>query len=216
MSTTRLVVLGAVRVFQPVHGYFLRRELMTWQVDEWANINPGSIYNALRTLTREGFLEEVDTEAEGARPARTTYRLTGNGEDEFFVLLRQALWTVETFDPTPVHASLSFMCALTRREVIDAFEHRVSEIDAKILASGYAIEAVLASDTTPHFVREMFDITTSRLRGEQDWARQLIKRLQDGAYVFSDEPGYGDPPRDRPGSPPYPAGRPPEGRRPSS
>ena len=191
MSTTRLVVLGAVRVFQPVHGYFLRRELMTWQVDEWANINPGSIYNALRTLTREGFLEEVDTEAEGARPARTTYRLTGDGEQEFLSLLRQALWKVETFDPTPVHASLSFMWALTRREVIDAFEHRINEIDAKVLASGYAVEQVLDSDTTPHFVREMFDLTVARLRGEQEWARHLVKRLRDGDYVFSDEPGYG-------------------------
>jgi DNA-binding PadR family transcriptional regulator len=209
MSTTRLVVLGAVRVFQPVHGYFLRRELMTWQVDEWANINPGSIYNALRSLTREGFLEEVDTEAEGARPARTTYRLTGDGEQEFLSLLRQALWKVETFDPTPVHASLSFMWALTRREVIDAFEHRISEIDAKVLASGYAVEQVLTSDTTPHFVREMFDLTVARLRGEQDWAQHLVKRLRDGDYVFSDEPGYGRPPPGVRGSPPYPAGRPP-------
>lgn len=206
MSTTRLVVLGAVRVFQPVHGYFLRRELMTWQVDEWANINPGSIYNALRSLTREGFLEEVETEAAGARPTRTTYRLTGDGEDEFLSLLRQALWQVETFDPTPVHASLSFMWALTRREVIDAFEHRIAEIDAKVLASGYAVDQVLTSETTPDFVREMFDLTVARLRGEQEWARHLVKRLRNGDYVFSDEPGYGRPP---PGVPPYPAGRPP-------
>src|SRR6185437_3686900 len=206
MSTTRLVVLGAVRVFQPVHGYFLRRELMTWQVDEWANINPGSIYNALRTLTREGFLAEVDTEAEGARPARTTYRLTSDGEQEFLSLLRQALWQVETFDPTPIHASLSFMWALTRREVIDAFEHRINDIDAKILASGYAIEQVLDSETTPNFVREMFDLTTARLRGEQEWARALVKRLRDGDYVFSDEPGYG---HHGPGDPANPAGLPP-------
>ena len=47
-NITRLVVLGAVRQFEPVHGYFLRRELMTWHVDEWANIQPGSIYNALK------------------------------------------------------------------------------------------------------------------------------------------------------------------------
>ena len=59
MSANRLLILGAVRIFQPVHGYFVRRELMSWHADAWANLNPGSIYNALRTLTREGFLEEV-------------------------------------------------------------------------------------------------------------------------------------------------------------
>ena len=57
MSTTRLLVLGAVRIFQPAHGYLVRRELVTWHVDDWANLNPGSIYNALRTLARDGLLE---------------------------------------------------------------------------------------------------------------------------------------------------------------
>ena len=28
MSSTRLLVLGAVRIFQPVHGYDVRRELL--------------------------------------------------------------------------------------------------------------------------------------------------------------------------------------------
>jgi DNA-binding PadR family transcriptional regulator len=193
MSTTRLVVLGAVRNFQPVHGYFLRRELMTWQVDAWANINPGSIYNALRTLTKEGFLEEVDTGSSGGRPARTTYQLTPDGEGEFMTLLRGALWRVEPFDPEPVIASVSFMWALPRQEVIDAFEHRIDDIDVKALASTQAVDQVLGSPTTPDFVRETIDLTTARLRGEQEWARMLVKRLRYGDYVFCGEPGDGDP-----------------------
>jgi hypothetical protein len=42
MSSTRLLILGAVRIFQPVHGYFVRRELLSWRADQWAKINPGS------------------------------------------------------------------------------------------------------------------------------------------------------------------------------
>ena len=53
-SATRLLVLGCVRIFQPVHGYFLRRELVSWEVERWAHIHPGSIYNALKTLTKAG------------------------------------------------------------------------------------------------------------------------------------------------------------------
>lgn len=41
MSTTRLLLLGAVRVFPPVHGYLLRRELLSWQVEDWAHVEPG-------------------------------------------------------------------------------------------------------------------------------------------------------------------------------
>jgi DNA-binding PadR family transcriptional regulator len=54
MSSTRLLMLGAVRIFQPVHGYFVRRELLTWRADQRAKINPGSIYNALRALFLHG------------------------------------------------------------------------------------------------------------------------------------------------------------------
>ena len=65
-------MLGCVRIFQPVHGYFLRRELASWEIERWARIHPGSIYNALKMLTRAGLLEEIETPA-GTRPQRTTY-----------------------------------------------------------------------------------------------------------------------------------------------
>ena len=77
-AATRLLVLGCVRIFQPVHGYFLRRELATWEIESWARIHPGSIYNALKTLTRAGLLAEIESPA-GNRPQRTTYVLTRGG-----------------------------------------------------------------------------------------------------------------------------------------
>ena len=45
MTSNRLLVLGAVRIFQPVHGYLVRRELLSWHAEEWAHLNPGSVYN---------------------------------------------------------------------------------------------------------------------------------------------------------------------------
>jgi hypothetical protein len=89
MSATRLLVLGAVRIFQPIHGYDLRRELMSWHADEWANISFGSIYFALKKMTADGLLEEVDTGRSGGRPEKTRYRLTAAGETEFQSLLRE-------------------------------------------------------------------------------------------------------------------------------
>ncbi|WP_166870824.1 PadR family transcriptional regulator [Salinibacterium sp. ZJ450] len=186
-TTTRLVVLGAVHQFQPVHGYFLRRELLTWHVDEWANIQPGSIYNALRSLEKDGYIEEASTETEGKRPERTTYRMTQAGEVEFLRLLRRALWNVETFDIKPVMALTSFMYALRRDEVLEALEHRVKEIDAKLASNNYNIEDVRRSPTTPAYVREIFELSSGRLRGEQVWAQQLHDRLVAGDYVFAGE-----------------------------
>ena len=68
MSATRLLLLGTVRIFQPVHGYFVRRELLSWYADAWAHVNPGSVYNGLRSLVREGFIAEVGTRRRAAGP----------------------------------------------------------------------------------------------------------------------------------------------------
>jgi DNA-binding PadR family transcriptional regulator len=114
MSTTRMMILGLVRWLEPVHGYQVRQELLSWDVENWANIAPGSIYHALRKLAEEGLLAEVAVEQVGARPARTTYRTTRMGREEFERLLRNQWW--EIHNPTdPFLAALSCLPSLTRR-----------------------------------------------------------------------------------------------------
>ena len=188
MSATRLLLLGTVRIFQPVHGYFVRRELLSWHAEAWAHLNPGSVYNGLRSLAREGFIEEVGTEAEGGRPARTTYRLTGDGETEFMLLLRGALWSVSAHDPGDLMAAWSFAWALKRAEVIAALEHRVEQISASARANEFTIEGIQHGHEMPDTVAEHFRLTQARLDGEASWARALIERLRAGEYWFEGEP----------------------------
>jgi DNA-binding PadR family transcriptional regulator len=191
MSATRLLLLGTVRIFEPVHGYFVRRELKSWHADEWANLNPGSVYNGLRSLARDGFVEEVGTEAEGGRPARTTYRLTGDGHTEFQRLLRDTLWNVSRFEPADLMAAWSFAWALKREEVIAALESRVDQIEASGRAVSFAIEEIPNHHDTPATVAEHYRLAQARLDGEAAWARQLLERLRAGEYWFEGEP---DPP----------------------
>jgi DNA-binding PadR family transcriptional regulator len=201
MSATRLLLLGTVRIFQPVHGYFVRRELLSWHAESWANLNPGSVYNGLRSLARDGFLEEVGTETKGGRPARTTYRLTGDGETEFLRLLRDALWKV-SLESADLMAAWSFAWALTRDEVIAALESRVEQIEASARATTFAIADIPGNHNTPATVAEHYRLGQARLDGEADWARRLLERLRAGEYWFDGEP---DPPWSSP----------PEGARPS-
>jgi DNA-binding PadR family transcriptional regulator len=205
MTATRLLLLGTVRIFQPVHGYFVRRELLSWKADAWANLNPGSVYNGLRSLARDGFVEEVGTETAGGRPARTTYQLTGDGETEFLHLLRDALWNVSRFEPADMMAAWSFAWALTRDEVIAALESRLEQIRASGRAANFAIEALSDDPGTPDTVAEHFRLAQARLDGEAAWARQLLERLRGGEYWFEGEP---DPPwsASPPGRAPTPHG----------
>lgn len=186
MSATRLLLLGTVRIFQPVHGYFVRRELLSWHADSWANLNPGSVYNGLRSLSRDGFVEEVGTEAHGGRPARTTYGLTGDGATEFLRLLRNSLWTV-SLDPADLMAAWGFSAALKRDEVIAALESRIDQVEASARATDFAI-ADIPKSGTPDTVAEHYRLAQARLNGEAAWARQLLDRLRAGEYWFDGEP----------------------------
>lgn len=202
MSATRLLLLGTVRIFQPVHGYFVRRELLSWHAESWANLNPGSVYNGLRSLARDGFVEEVGTETKGGRPARTTYQLTGDGETEFLRLLRDALWKV-SLESADLMAAWSFAWALKRDEVIAALESRVEQIEASARATAFTIADIPGNQNMPDTVAEHYRLGQARLDGEADWARRLLERLRAGEYWFDGEP---DPPWS---SPPHEGAREP-------
>jgi len=187
-STTRLLVLGVVRIFQPVHGYEVRRELITWRAQEWASVQPGSIYNALKTLTRDGFLEVVGTDQVGGRPERTSYRLTSAGEEEFRTLLREEWWTVRP--PTDsLMAAISFIGFVSRAEAIAALEHRTAQIHSMVRGIEFGIEAHDGVDS-PFHVREMMRLMNARVLAEVEWARQFIARLKAGEYATADDPPW--------------------------
>jgi DNA-binding PadR family transcriptional regulator len=185
MSTTRLLLLGVVRIFQPAYGYQLRRELLTWNVQDWANINPGSIYTGLRTLAKHGYLLEVD---EGDRPGRTSYKLTTDGETEYFSLLRRMLWGVDGFHPDKMQVALSFLWSLRRDEVLAALEARIVQLEQQQKAEPFAERQVLEDPGTPNHIVEMLRIVDARANGELEWTRAFRDRVTDGAYSFAGEP----------------------------
>ncbi|WP_280255512.1 PadR family transcriptional regulator [Nocardia wallacei] len=90
VPATRMQVPAVVRMMQPVHGYHVRRELLSCHADEWANVEQCSVYGAMKTMQRDGSIAVEGVGQDGARPERTTYRLTAEGEKVFGCLLREA------------------------------------------------------------------------------------------------------------------------------
>ena len=194
MSTTRLLLLGVVRIFQPAYGYQLRRELLTWNVQTWANINPGSIYTGLRTLAKHGYLQELE-EGAGRKPGRTSYKLTADGESEYFNLLRSALWNVDGFKPDQMQVALSFLWSLRRDEVLAALDSRIVQLEQREKAQPFTERQIIEDPGTPDHVVEMIRITIARDRGELEWTRSFRARVADGAYSFAGEhPSWQPPP----------------------
>ena len=184
-STTRLLVLGVVRILQPVHGYDARRELLSWRADEWANVAPGSVYNQLKTLVADGLLQVVATESQAGRPARTVYRVTADGDSEFTRLLRESWWTLGS-SPASILAATCFLPHLSRTELITALEHRLALLDAARSGMQFAVDE-LPSPSTPGHVAEVLRLSAAHTAGEREWAERLIERLQAGHYLLRGE-----------------------------
>jgi DNA-binding PadR family transcriptional regulator len=194
MSATRLLVLGAVRIMQPVHGYDVRRELVSWNLEEVAHIKPGSIYSALKTLAKDGLLEATADDPE--KPERTSYRITGEGEKEFQNLLRGAWWRVVR-PAEPLVPALCLMPFLPREELIAALRSRLAQLtaaldEARFLRGTIQDGAVGDDGGIPEHVREIVDFLSARTKAEVGWTRQLLTRLRDGHYTFAGDGGWVD------------------------
>lgn len=176
-------MLGVVKLVGEAHGYVVRRELKSWSADSWANVQPGSIYHALKALARDGLLEPVGTES-GEGPARTTYRITESGEHELRDLLTHAL-----ADPAAgndeVSAAVAMLNLLPRSQAVVLLKNRLAGLEGQLTPTRHGIGAMPEMGKPAH-VSELFRLWLVHLEGQVRWTRELIERLEAGAYELSD------------------------------
>lgn len=181
-----MMILGVVRMLQPVHGYDVRRELLSWHADRWANVQPGSVYHALKKLADEGALREVGSEQVGGRPARTRYEMTEKGADQFRDLLTAALWEQHAVED-PFLAGFSLMTELPREEVAAALRHRARQLRTENEGARAAIESGWAvPDNKPTHVRWMLELGIARSEGEIVWCERVAAQIEAGEPYFSE------------------------------
>lgn len=173
------MVLGVVRGYGRAHGYLIGQDLLSWGADDWANVKWGSIYHALKQLTKGEFLREDFTV-----PGRTDYELTERGEFEFKRLLAEAFRRPEP-RPDMLCAGLALLPALTRAEAIGLLEQRLVALEA----SSADAAGRIANHGDPEHVRELYGLWKHTADGGVDWTRGLIDRLADGAYPMAGERG---------------------------
>lgn len=184
VAPTRLLVLGVIRLLQPVHGYDIRRELLSWQADDWANVAPGSVYGALKTMERDGWIEAVETSQAGSRPARTTYRVTDEGEKEFHALLH-ATWMHAHSERHPLLPAVALMPLADRDDVVGHLEARALDLEAECKRTRAQIGHIERgtgdpSTGVPYHTAEMLRLTLVRAEAELAWTESLLERLRSG------------------------------------
>jgi DNA-binding PadR family transcriptional regulator len=193
-TETRLLLLGAVSIFEPVNGYQIRRELLSWGVEEWANIKPGSIYNGLATLAQRGELVRHDLR-DGSREV-AVYELSDTGRTEFRRLFEASLTEVRPSAPMGFQTAMSLLPMATRDRARTLLATRLENLDRA--AEEGRRRGALAGDSPPH-VSELVDYWEQITQAERDWLVRVIAHIDEGALSFQDEQWQWTPAADDPG-----------------
>lgn len=198
--TTRMLVLGAVQIFGPANGYQLRRELLSWEVERWAHVNPGSIYSMLTTLEKQGAIARHDIELDGARPV-AVYTVTPEGSAEFERMVFDAIATVpDSGDALPMRVAMSFGATLSRAQFLDAVAERIRLFWAGVEEFDAKLDALREPLPVPPHVLSELRLEVALMRAQLDWLIELQGQVRDGGLVFRGEGEHAwMPPSDDPG-----------------
>ena len=188
-DTTRLLVLGVTQIFGPANGYQLRRELLSWNVQDWAHVNPGSIYSMLATLTKQGLVERSDLVlSEGAHPV-AVFRTTPAGDSELQRMVRDGLTTVHQFERTEFYAAASLMVTtLERDEIVELLEQRIANLRSTATQLEVTVVQVDADTGTPPHVGRLVDYSAQLMAAESTWLGGFVDDIRSGAMTFLNEP----------------------------
>lgn len=191
-TDTRMLLLGAVALFEPVNGYQIRRELLSWSVDDWANLNPGSIYNGLATLTRQGQLARHDL-ADGGRDV-AVYEISDEGRRELERLVTAGLEEVSVADRKGFSAAFGLLPLVPPDRALRSLVRRRVALEEAVarLAQPPAPDAA-----PPHALRGVvlwLDLAVAELA----WLRETIEEMKAGRLQLdattwtppADDPGW--------------------------
>ncbi len=184
MSAVRLLVLGILKTQRRAHGYAVHRELTAWHVDTWTTVRPGSIYHALKQLTKEGKLRSVGEEESAEGPGRTLYEITKEGGTEFSERLEAAL---ASFDLEQLGAGIAFIHLLPRDKAVALLRDTSRRADQNQRYLETLIPDFPDRAEPPHMA-DLLGLWSAALAATAGWTAGLARRLEAGDYVMAGEP----------------------------
>lgn len=169
-----LAILGLLSE-APVHGYELRKQLRL-RLGGFRVFSYGSVYPALRRLTRAGLIvEEAEAEqpdpAAWSRRSRRVYRITAEGKERFAELLSESGPQAWDDDGFGVHlAFFSRTPADVRMRILEgrrrAVEERREGLRAALGRAGQQID---------RYTRELHQLGLDSTEREVRWLNELIE-----------------------------------------
>lgn len=186
-GTTRLLLLGAVNLFEPVNGYQIRRELLSWRVDEWASIRPGSVYHGLRRLADKHLLRATTVD-DGGRDV-VVYEITPQGRSALETLIIESIESVNVFDRRAFLAAFSLLPWLGEQRAREALTDR-----RRALVAGLdELVAGRADEYAPPHAKRTIDLWTRLAWTELEWIDSLFEGWDRGGMESSFDTSWAPP-----------------------
>jgi len=185
-TATRMLLLGAVAMFEPVNGYQVRRELVSWQVDRWAHVNPGSIYHGLASLTGQGLLRRTDL-VDGSREV-AVYETTPEGRGVLDHQLVRALEEVDPYDRVAFHVAFGMLPLVAHDRVLQSLTRRRVALEGEV--DRLSREQDRPGKGPPHARRGRvlwLDMAVAELA----WLREVIHDVEDGTLRLEPHEDWG-------------------------
>jgi DNA-binding PadR family transcriptional regulator len=170
-----LAILGLLYE-APVHGYELRKQL-SLRLGGLRVFSYGSLYPALRRLTRAGLIvEDVPPSGDGAwsRRARRVYRITAEGKERFAELLTDS--GPQSCDDDGFGVHLAFFARTPAEVRMRILEGRRRAVEER--REGLRTVLSRAGEQIDRYTRELHQLGLDSTEREVRWLNELIQQEQ--------------------------------------
>jgi DNA-binding PadR family transcriptional regulator len=183
--SVRLFILG-IACGGETHGYEIKEIAKRWGVERWAKFGFGSIYHALGKLQEEGLLLECGTTQDGNRPPRYVYKITEEGTEAFFSLLRETCQTADA-ETRDIDMALAFIHFLPPDERVSLLTQRLANLEPRYQSLTENLAAYEAN-THPEIQRINREVpwvahgvrhSLGRVAFEREWMQSVLKTVAD-------------------------------------
>jgi DNA-binding PadR family transcriptional regulator len=174
-----LAVLSVV-VQRPMHPYEMASVLRARDKDRDMAIKWGSLYTVVRSLERHGLIEATGTVRDGARPARTIYRITDAGREELTDWVRELVAIPEREQPR-FEAGLSLLAVLPPDDATELLRQRLRVLEEQIAAQRAALARYQREIPRLFLVEAEYDVAIRD--AEASWIRSLLDDLTAGTFA---------------------------------
>ncbi len=175
-----MAVLGLL-LEAPLHPHAMAATLRERGMDRAFKVTTGSLYDVVRALVREGWIEARETVKVGARPERTIYGLTAAGQEEFTRWVDRLVREPQEEFPKFLSA-VSYLGALGPAGAVEALRERADRLRASV--EEIRRSHLEALDRVPRLFVIEVEYAARMTEAELAWVEEVVGEIEAGGLTW--------------------------------